>query len=164
MSWLKLQHTYKCWELHVQCFVFNTQLIVVPLLNCFPFISLQEDPLINHIAAKIVENVATTKGQVSQVTVNLFEPRYEKTCLWGLWPVKTQTSLLSWWDLLGSWNFGYSKLSYYTIKAANNKGADQIFVKTYFSVPVLRYLLQHGFGYNTARSWLPNVHFPIDSL
>jgi serine/threonine-protein kinase ULK4 len=30
---------------------------------------LQEDSLINHIAAKIVENVATTKGQIAQKMV-----------------------------------------------------------------------------------------------
>lgn len=32
---------------------------------------LQEDSLINHIAAKIVENVATTKGQVAQKIVTV---------------------------------------------------------------------------------------------
>ena len=37
---------------------------------------LQEDSLINHIAAKIVENVATTKGQIAQVSVYFF------LCFW----------------------------------------------------------------------------------
>ena len=44
-----------------------------------------------------------------------YEPHHEKTCLWGLWPGKTQTGLLSYRDELGSWNFGFSKYMYYTI-------------------------------------------------
>ena len=32
------------------------------------------------------------------ITVTSYEPCHEKTCLQDLWPVKTQTSLLSWWD------------------------------------------------------------------
>ena len=62
------------------------------------------------------------KSTIVQMT---YEPRHEKTCLRGLRPVKTQTGLLSWWDELGSWNFGYSKQRYYTVQAVNNKGADQ---------------------------------------
>ena len=31
----------------------------------------------------------------SKVGKETYEPRHEKTCLWGLRPVKTQTSLLS---------------------------------------------------------------------
>ena len=34
----------------------------------------------------------------------------------------------------------------------------------YTSVPLLRYWLKHGFGYNTARSWPPNGHFLTVSL
>ena len=49
----------------------------------------------------------------------------EKTCLRGLRPSKTQTGLLSYRDQLGFWNFGFSKQRYYTIQAANNKGADR---------------------------------------
>ena len=37
------------------------------------------------------------------------EPCHEKTCLWGLRPVKTQTVLLGYRDQLKSWIFGYSK-------------------------------------------------------
>ena len=55
---------------------------------------------------------------------SLYEPRHEKTCLRDLRPFKTQTSLLSWWDWLGSWNFRYSKSSY-TIQAVNIKGTYQ---------------------------------------
>ena len=36
-----------------------------------------------------------------------FEPRHEKTCLWGLQPGKTQTGLLRYRDYLQAWNFGY---------------------------------------------------------
>ena len=54
-----------------------------------------------------------------------YEPRHEKTCLWGFRPGKTQTSLLSYRDKLESWNFGLSKYRYYTVQAANIKGADQ---------------------------------------
>ena len=39
--------------------------------------------------------------------------------------IQNQTGLLSYRDKLETWNFGYSKHRYYTIQAANNKGADQ---------------------------------------
>ena len=55
----------------------------------------------------------------------IIEPRHEKTCLWGWRPGKTQTGLFSSRDQLGSWNIEFRKKRYYTIKAANNKGADQ---------------------------------------
>ena len=56
-----------------------------------------------------------------------YEPRHEKTSLWGLRPGKTQTGLLSHRHLLESWNFVYtcSKWRYYIIQAANKKGANQ---------------------------------------
>ena len=69
-------------------------------------------------------------GRINNVVLSVpiqytYEPRHEKICLRGLRPGKTQTGLLSWWDQPGSSNFGYSKKRYYTIDAANNKGADQ---------------------------------------
>ena len=45
----------------------------------------------------------------------IYEPRHEKTCLRGLRPGKTQTSLLSYRSKLESLNFGYSKKRYHTI-------------------------------------------------
>ena len=51
--------------------------------------------------------------------------RHKKTCLRGFRLGETQTSLLSYRDKLESWNFGFSKYTYYTIEAANNNGADQ---------------------------------------
>ena len=55
----------------------------------------------------------------------LYEPRDEKTCLRDFRPDKTRTGQLSYRDELESWNFGFSKCRYYTMQAANNKGADQ---------------------------------------
>ena len=52
-----------------------------------------------------------------------FEPHHEKTCLQGFRPGTTQTGMLSYRDQLESWNFGFSKYRYYTIKVVNNKGA-----------------------------------------
>ena len=75
----------------------------------------------------------------------LFEPRYEKTCLRGLRPGKTQTGLLSYMDKLESWNFGFSKYRYYTISVVNNKGADQ-------TVRMRRLILTF-----VARIWLKQV-------
>ena len=37
----------------------------------------------------------------------VIEPRHEKTCLWGLWPGKTQTGLFSYRDWLEAWDFAY---------------------------------------------------------
>ena len=54
-------------------------------------------------------------------TKDIYQPCHEKTCLRGLRPGKTQTGLLSYRDKLESWNFRFSKYSYYT----NNKDADQ---------------------------------------
>ena len=54
-----------------------------------------------------------------------FEPRHKSTHLLDLWQGKTQTGLLSYRDQLEVWNFRFRKYSYYTIQAANNKGADQ---------------------------------------
>ena len=45
----------------------------------------------------------------SDLCIGLFKPRHEKTGLPGLRPGKTQSSLLSYREYLGSWNFGYSK-------------------------------------------------------
>ena len=52
-------------------------------------------------------------------------PRREKTCLRGLRPSETQTSLLSYRDKLENWNSARSKYRYGTFQEANNKGADQ---------------------------------------
>ena len=57
--------------------------------------------------------------------MELTEPRQEKTCLWGLRPGKTQTSLLCLRIKLESWSFGDCKYRFYTIKAVNNKDVDQ---------------------------------------
>ena len=54
-----------------------------------------------------------------------YEPPHEKICLRDLPPGKAQTGLLSYRSWLGSWNLGFSMYRYYTIQAANNKGADQ---------------------------------------
>ena len=53
------------------------------------------------------------------------EPRHEKTCLRSLRSGKTQTGLRSHRNYVEAWNFGYRNWRYYTIHAANNKGADQ---------------------------------------
>ena len=50
-----------------------------------------------------------------------------------IWATSRENVSLGFWTRLDSnlpaqleaWNFGYSKYKYYTIKAANNKGADQ---------------------------------------
>ena len=55
----------------------------------------------------------------------VYEPHHEKTFLRGLLPGKTKTGLLSYRSKLESWNFGYSKLRYYSIHAVKNKSADQ---------------------------------------
>ena len=44
-----------------------------------------------------------------QQVLVLYEPRHEKTCLWGFRPGKTQTGLLSYRDQLESWNVGISE-------------------------------------------------------
>ena len=61
----------------------------------------------------------------SNLQLTSIEPCYEKTCLRGFRPDKTQTGLHSYRDKLESWNFGFSKYRYYTNWVANNKGADQ---------------------------------------
>ena len=38
---------------------------------------------------------------------------------------RLKTSLLSYIDYLENWNFAYSRLRYYSLPRANNKGADQ---------------------------------------
>ena len=49
-----------------------------------------------------------------------------RKCVFGsLRPGKTQTDLLSYRDQLESQNFGYINYRYYSVLAANNKGADQ---------------------------------------
>ena len=63
-------------------------------------------------------------SMIEQSVLPYYEPRHEKTCLRDFQSGKTQTSLLSYRDLLESWNFGLSKYRYYTIKEANNEGAD----------------------------------------
>ena len=45
----------------------------------------------------------------------IIEPCHKKTCLRGLQPGKTQTGLLSYRGVLGSWNFAVSKYRYYSI-------------------------------------------------
>ena len=55
----------------------------------------------------------------------LNEPHHKKTCLSGLRPGKTQTGPLSYRSELESWNYKYRNKRYYTVQAANNKGADQ---------------------------------------
>ena len=53
------------------------------------------------------------------------EPFHEKTCLRGVWPGETQTSLLSFRSQLEAWKFGYSNCRYYTTYAVKNKDADK---------------------------------------
>ena len=70
-----------------------------------------------------------------------YEPRHEKTCLRGLRPVKTQTSLLSHRGKLEAWNFGYRKRRHFTIQAANYKDADQtdlVNISTTFHEDILK--------------------------
>ena len=64
-------------------------------------------------------NVSTKQCKCNHLlhVVLIFEPYHEKTYLWGLRPGTTQIDLLSWWDKLGSWIFGYSKYMYHTIQA-----------------------------------------------
>ena len=71
-------------------------------LKCF----MQSEEFILHRAWQ--SQVANLCASVVQ-SVGEIEPRHEKTCLQGFWPNMTQTGLLSWWDWLRSWNFGYSK-------------------------------------------------------
>ena len=54
-----------------------------------------------------------------------YGPRRNKTCLWGFLQSETQTSLLSYRDLLENWNFACSKFRYDTFQNANYNGADQ---------------------------------------
>ena len=55
----------------------------------------------------------------------IYEPCHEKTCLWDFRPGKTQTGRLNYRDKLDAWAFAYRNYRYYTIKAANNNGAEQ---------------------------------------
>ena len=74
--------------------------------------------LIKERKKKQTQNLLTGEKEI-------YETRHAKTCLRGLRPGKTQTGLRSHRSLLESWNFGYRNKRYYTIQAANIKGADQ---------------------------------------
>ena len=64
----------------------------------------------NVFMTKLPATLSVIPGQSSKN-----EPRHEKTCLPGLRPGETQTSLLSYRDQLEAWNFGFSKYRYYII-------------------------------------------------
>ena len=86
---------------------------------------------------------------------NTYEPCHEKTCLRGFRPDKTQTGLLSYRSKLESWNFSYSKYSYYTIKGANNKGADQTAHRLIWAFIV-------GIGQKQVFSWRSRLIFELN--
>ena len=66
-----------------------------------------------HFVGFVVRRLMFVCGRCLDVSVSsIFEPRHEKTCLWGLRPGKTQTGLLSYSDYLESWIFGFSKYTY----------------------------------------------------
>ena len=88
----------------------------------------------------------------SPPTVN--EPGHEKTYLRGFRPGKTQTGFLSYRDHLESWNFGFSKYRYYTIKSANNKGAEQTARMRRLICAFVVRIWQNGFSHDGAQIFI----------
>ena len=73
----------------------------------------------------VVAQCSTVSDTQCNTTGLLFEPRHEKICLRDFRPGNTQTGLRSHREELEAWNFGYRRMMYFTIQAANNKGVDE---------------------------------------
>ena len=66
-----------------------------------------------------------------------FGPQSVKTCLRGFRPKRSQTSLLSYRDMVAYKSLSCMKFSIYTLLHANNKGADQPVLSAGCSAPLL---------------------------
>ena len=76
------------WTFHCSFFIFR------PFLYYHIGQCIHKDTIFDFLEINKVRKTITGTP-FSFASVMIYEPRHEKTCLW---PVKTQTGLLSWWD------------------------------------------------------------------
>ena len=92
---------------------------------------------------------------------NKFEPRHEKTCLRGLRPGETQTSMHGYRSLLETWIFWFSMYKYYAIMVMNNKDYAQadlrFFVRIWHQQVFLYWGSNHS--HSTKRKTKQTTHY-----